>query len=80
MSRQCVFCGENVKSGKKLCDECEGLRRLKYCRDITVFERVRARYNQKHCLRLSYGQFVLLTKRIDERRRRCDKKRKKADT
>ena len=80
MSRQCVFCGGKVKSGKKLCDECEGLRQMKYCRDLDTFERVRARYNKRHCLLLSYGQFVFLTKRIDERRRQCDKGRKKEGT
>ena len=76
--RRCAFCSTEIKNGKKLCNECEGLRQMKYCRSLVKFERVRAKYNERHRLGLSYGQFVLLTRRIDERRRQCDKQAEKA--
>lgn len=70
------ICGERiVKSG--LCEECSYLLRAKRSKSITVIEKFRSDYNQKHGTYKSYGQFVLMLDMID-RRAKSDNRRKKA--
>ena len=60
-----------------LCEECRSLLRAKKSKNISVVEKFRHDYNQKHGTYKSYGQFVLLLDMID-RRKKSDDRRKKA--
>ena len=71
----CV-CGSE-SGGGSLCDECIALLRAKKSKNISVIEKFRFDYNQKHGTYKSYGQFVLLLDMLD-RRKKSDDRRKKA--
>ena len=71
----CV-CGCKV-DGDSLCDECRSLLRAKKSKNISIIEKFRFDYNQRHGTYKSYGQFVLLLDTID-RGIKSDDRRKKA--
>lgn len=70
------ICGERIVKSA-LCEECSYLLRAKRSKSITVIEKFRSDYNQKHGTYKSYGQFVLMLDMID-RRAKSDNRRKKA--
>lgn len=81
MKKTCIFCEAETDGKRALCDECEALRQVG-CKSKSTKTVVHLleRYNLRHNRRLTYGQFVLLCYRIEERRRQNAKEKKKRNT
>ncbi len=63
-----------------ICPTCRYFLRAKYSRNVFFTEQLRAEYNARYGLSLSYGPFVLKLEQIERRRLSFDGKREKRST
>lgn len=59
-SKRCRGCGEFFvpqKASDKICGECRELLAVGDTKDVLEFERLRSRYNTRHLVNITYGQF-----------------------